>query len=279
VIVPRTTLYVSGYAEAGAAEETAIHGSVRATAGLRYDGDVHAIGSFDHDFSWDPPAAVAKAAIGARVTPSITFLLYGEAGPRFDLSTGLELDASPGASPWWTLSAPVDLRAGFEVPGFDDLSVPQQTVYGTTIPLAAAEADPAPAEQQQPAASEGVERARISWNTSATDVDLHVWDERGNHASYTSPGGVAGGHLSEDDRHGFGPELFLDQAGPRTLTFGLCYFDDHGSGPTQVAVRLTDPDGTVRESTRMLSRKGDSVLLGSSPGGPGFAPPDGWCNP
>jgi hypothetical protein len=279
VIVPRTTLYVSGSAEASAAEETGVHGFVSATAGLRYDGELHAIGAFDHDLSWDPPAAVAKAAIGARVTPSVTLLLYGEAGPRFDLSTGLQLEASPGANPWWTLSAPVELRAGLAVPGFPDLGMPQQTVFGASIPVAAAEAGPAPAEQQQPASGEGAERARVAWNTSATDVDLHVWDEHGHHASYTTPGGVPGGHLSEDDRHGFGPELFFDAAGPRALTFGLCYFDDHGSGPTEVTVRLTDPDGTVRESARTLAHKGDSVLLGSSPAGSAFAPAEGWCSP
>jgi hypothetical protein len=301
VIVPRTTLYLSGRAEAGAGVETGVSGSVSATAGLRYDGDVHPLGAFDAGFSYTAPTAVAKAGIGARVTPSVTFLLYGAAGPRFDLSTGLQLDASPASTPWWTLSAPVELSAGLELPGLDGLSVPQQTVYSTTIPVAQAEPDAGGAGGDRPGAGAGggagtgdagagaggsgdagaggAERARIAWDTGATDVDLHVWDERGNHASYTKPDGVPGGRLSEDDRHGFGPESFLDGAGPRTLTFGLCYFDDHGAGPTKVAVRLTDPDGTVHESTETLARKGDSVLLGSSPAGAAFTPPDGWCDP
>jgi hypothetical protein len=281
VIVPRTTLYVSGRAEAQAAYETGISGFLSATAGLRYDGAVHPIGSFEHGFSYAPPKLRATAALGGRVIPSITFLVYGQAGPRFDLGTGLQLDANPDSSPWWTLTAPVELSAGLEVPNFDDLSVPQRTVLSRSIPIASAEADAPPAPSGMPGAGprEGAERVRISWDTGATDVDLHVWDELGHHASYTNPGGVPGGTLSEDDRHGFGPELFLDRTGGRTLSYGLCYFDDHGSGPTTVAIRLTDPDGSVRESTQTLTRKGDSVLLGASPAGSGFVPADGWCGP
>jgi hypothetical protein len=281
VIVPRTTVYLSARAEAGAGVETGVSGSVSATAGLRYDGDVHPVGGFDATFSYTPPTDVAKAGIGARVTPSVTFLVYGEAGPRFDLSTGLQFDASPGSTPWWTLTAPVELSAGLELPGPGDLSVPQQTVYSTTIPVAQADGEPPASGAGGAGASggDGAERARIAWDTSTTDVDLHVWDASGNHASFTKPDGVPGGRLSEDDRHGFGPELFFDGAGPRTLTFGLCYFDDHGAGPTRVAVRLTDPDGAVHESTQTLARKGDSVLLGSSPAGAAFTPPEGWCDP
>jgi uncharacterized protein YfaP (DUF2135 family) len=110
-------------------------------------------------------------------------------------------------------------------------------------------------------------------------VDLHVWDEAGHHAWFREPAGIPGGELSEDDRYGFGPEYFLDGAAGRSLTFGLCYFDDSGAGPTHVSVRLTDPDGASHESTRTLAREGDHMLVGSSPGGGGYAPPDGWCRP
>ena len=41
---------------------------------------------------------------------------------------------------------------------------------------------------------------RISWDTAATDVDLHVWDEAGHHAWFRDPTGIPGGELSEDDR-------------------------------------------------------------------------------
>jgi hypothetical protein len=131
-----------------------------------------------------------------------------------------------------------------------------------------------------PAAGDCAERARISWDTRATDVDLHVWDAAGNHAWFRDPAAIPGTELSEDDRYGFGPEHFRERSGGgRALTYGLCYFDDSGAGPTTVSVRLTDPGGGVRELTRKLAREGDHVLLGSSPAGSGYVPPDGWCGP
>jgi hypothetical protein len=151
-------------------------------------------------------------------------------------------------------------------------------VFNRTFPLGHAEA-PAPVGDTGAPRPTGAERARISWDTAATDIDLHVWDEAGRHAWFREPTGVPGGELSEDDRYGFGPEYFLDGAGARTLTFGLCYFDDGGGHPTHVSVRLTDPDGTAHDSTRTLEREGDHLLLGSSPGGGGFVPPEGWCGP
>jgi hypothetical protein len=274
VVVPRTTLYVSGQAEAKAALEVGLNGSLSATAALRYDGaTVDATGTFEPAFTATEPAPRGAASLGARVTPSVAFLLYGEAGPRFDLSTGLQLDAAPGTDPWWTLTAPVELSAGLAIPHSDTLSVAQQTVFSRSFPLAEA----APGDQSGGA---GVERARIDWDTGSTDVDLHVWDEDGNHASYEAPGAVDGGLLSPDDRDGFGPETFAEEDGRgRTLTFGLCYFDDRGAGATTVDVQLTDPDGAVHTITRTLARKGEGVVLGASPGGPGYVPADGWCSP
>jgi hypothetical protein len=87
---------------------------------------------------------------------------------------------------------------------------------------------------------------------------------------------VPGGELSEDDRYGFGPEYFH---GDGALTYGLCYFDAGGGGPTIVSVRLTDPGGAARSFSRTLTREGEGQLLGSSPAGSGFVPPPGWCSP
>jgi hypothetical protein len=250
VIVPRTDLFVSAEGEAGGAVETRVQGSLDATAGLRYDGDVHAIGSFDHSFAASTPTVGRYASLGARVSPSITFLMYGQAGPRFDFSTGPQLDADPEG---WELSLPVELRAGLSVPHLDLLSVPQQSVFSHTFELAHGE-------------SASDERARISWDTRA-DVDLHVWDADGRHAWFeVNP--IPGSTLSRDDTDGFGPEVF--SGGPEALTYGLCLFDDKGAGPSHVTVRI---DG--RESTRTLSAKGDHALLG----GGAFTPADGWCRP
>src|SRR5436190_4187862 len=278
VIVPRIRLRLTGSASADAAVTTGVHGHLDATAGLRWDGSTHPIGRFRHALSYTPPSGRVSGSIGARVIPSITFLLYGQAGPRFGVSTGLQLDADASADPWWTLSAPVELSAALELPELADVSIPQLTVFSKTFPLGHARREPATAGPEPPGAA-GAERARISWDTAATDVDLHVWDEAGHQAWFRDPAGIPGGELSEDDRFGFGPEYFTDRAGGRTLTFGLCYFDDSGAGATHVSVRLTDPHGASHDSTRTLAREGDHVVLGSSPAGRGFVPPDGWCRP
>jgi hypothetical protein len=280
VIVPRTELNLAGKASADGGIATGIHGRIAATAGIRWDGSAHPIGRFRPGFSYSPPAARVSGTIAARVIPSITFLLYGQSGPRFGLSTGLQLDADAAADPWWTLGAPVELFAALELPGVADLWIPPLTVFSRTFPIA--HADPAaqsPSAGPQPAPGPAAERARISWDTAATDVDLHVWDAAGHHAWFRDPSGIPGGELSEDDRFGFGPEYFTDHAGGRPLTFGLCYFDDGGAGATHVSVRLTDPDGSVRDSSRTLAREGDHVLIGSSPAGGGYVPPEGWCRP
>jgi hypothetical protein len=281
VLVPRTVLYVGGEARASGAVAVGIRGSLSASAGLRYDGDVHPIGYFRPVLSFTPPTARVTGALGARVVPSVTFLLYGQAGPRFDLSAGLRLEASATSSPWWKLGVPVELSAGLAVPNIDELRIPQQRVLGKTFPLAQADPDPTPAPDPPAGGGgdPGEERARISWDTAATDVDLHVWDAAGHHAWFRDPTGVPDGGLSEDDRHGFGPELFFDRAGGRALTFGLCYFDDTGAGPTAVSVRLTDPGGAVRASTHTLAHEGDHLLVGSTPAGSGYVPPEGWCKP
>ncbi|MEA2432392.1 MAG: hypothetical protein QOI19_2865 [Thermoleophilaceae bacterium] len=285
VLVPRTALELVGDATADAGIATGIRGEVIATAGLRYDGSVHTVGSFHHALSYTAPAKRVTASVGARVVPSISFLLYGQTGPRFDIAAGFQLDATEATSPWWTLTAPVELSAGFKAPLLDDFSIPSVVVFAKSFPLAEAEPDPGPPPPApddgagRGESARGAERARISWDTAATDVDLHVWDDAGHHAWFRDPVGIPGAELSEDDRYGFGPEHFFDRTPGRRLTFGLCYFDDNGAGATHVAVRFIDPDGAVHESTRTLAHEGDHVLIGSSPAGSAFVPPEGWCRP
>lgn len=125
------------------------------------------------------------------------------------------------------------------------------------------------------------QRARIDWDTNDTDVDLHVWDQYGNHAWYGQKDGIPDGELSSDITTGFGPEIFFDDHTPssRTLTYGLCYYSDHGNGPTDVHAQITDPSGAVRESDYHLEQSKDSVLIGPSPAtaGDAYTPEDGWC--
>jgi hypothetical protein len=270
VVVPRTTLYVSADASTASALDTRIRGPITATAGLEYDGATRAVGSFEQRLTATGPATRADASVGARLTPSVEFLLYGQAGPRFDLSTGLQLDATGSGDPWWRLSAPVELSAGLRVPGFE---LGQRTVFSRSFPLAQAAPGSAPSAPPAPS-SPARERARMTWDTGA-DIDLHVWDASGRHTWFRESG-IPGVLLSHDDTDGFGPETFEeDSPAGRTFTYGVCYFN--GVGATHVSMLLTDPDGRQRAPAATLNAPGDSILIGSSPAGAAFTPPAGWC--
>lgn len=129
------------------------------------------------------------------------------------------------------------------------------------------------------------ERARLTWDTDETDIDLHVWDEGGQHAWFGDRDGIAKAELSQDIIDGFGPEHFEEFVGYENYpyAYGICYFGsnrDDGVVPATVAtVTLTDPAGSVRTFKRTLTTEGEAYLLGPSPaGGVDFAPADGsWC--
>ncbi len=61
----------------------------------------------------------------------------------------------------------------------------------------------------------------MTWETDANDVDLHIWDAAGNHASYQNKDLASGGRLYADVTTGFGPEaIVIDgpaKAGPYRL--------------------------------------------------------------
>jgi vault protein inter-alpha-trypsin-like protein len=57
-------------------------------------------------------------------------------------------------------------------------------------------------------ADEPSTRFVLTWETDANDVDLHVVDERGEHAYFGHPRLASGGELYEDVTDGYGPECF-----------------------------------------------------------------------
>jgi hypothetical protein len=257
VVVPKITIYVSAEVRAAGAGSTRVHGSLAATAGLRYDGRVHGISRFSQRLSAEPPAVRSEASGDVRLTPSLELRVYGLAGPRFDFGTGLQFDAGPPRA----MSLPVELKAGLELPGLD---VGPLTVLSRSIPLRRF----LPSQTAVPA-----ERARIEWDTAA-DIDLHVWDASGRHTWFRASG-IPGVVLSKDDTDGFGPETLeeTDAAG-RPLTYGLCLFDARGATATTVTARVTDASGEARTSTTALRAEGDSAVVGD-----GFTPPAGWREP
>jgi tetratricopeptide (TPR) repeat protein len=48
----------------------------------------------------------------------------------------------------------------------------------------------------------------LTWETDANDVDLHVWDRKGDHAFYSQKSLPSGGELYADVTTGYGPECF-----------------------------------------------------------------------
>ena len=48
----------------------------------------------------------------------------------------------------------------------------------------------------------------LTWETDANDVDLHVWDRKGDHAYFSDPKLPSGGELYADVTTGYGPECF-----------------------------------------------------------------------
>jgi Ca-activated chloride channel homolog len=54
----------------------------------------------------------------------------------------------------------------------------------------------------------------MAWDTSDSDVDLHVTEPSGETVGYSRPGSAAGGRLLEDMRNGSGPEVYSIRTPP-----------------------------------------------------------------
>ena len=54
----------------------------------------------------------------------------------------------------------------------------------------------------------------LSWETDANDVDFHIYDGRGGHASYQNTKLPSGGELYADITNGYGPECFAIEGEP-----------------------------------------------------------------
>lgn len=81
--------------------------------------------------------------------------------------------------------------------------------------------------------------ATLTWDTNATDVDMHVFDPSDNHAWYGNLGGIPGAMLDRDDVDGFGPEVFTAPQ-PAAGEWHVCidYYSDHGNGPTTATLTI-----------------------------------------
>lgn len=119
------------------------------------------------------------------------------------------------------------------------------------------------------------ERAEITWDT-ATDVDLHVWNQYGDHVYYADLEDIEGTYLVEDIIPGYGPEKFFENYWvDDDYTFGLCLFN---GDEANVNVKIFDPGGGQRNFGIHLSGEKSASLVADSPIGEGYLPSPGWCD-
>lgn len=93
-------------------------------------------------------------------------------------------------------------------------------------------------------APEGVDpdtffQVEVKWDKNDSDVDLHVYDSRGNHAYYANKQSIPNGFLDRDDVDGFGPEVYTQLRRDPDVSYivKIHYYSDHHNGPTNIRVR------------------------------------------
>jgi len=79
---------------------------------VQYDGSTFGpFGGLTPSLSWKAPTLTATGSAATVVTPTIDVLIDGLGGSRIDLNAGLRLAADTAATPWWKLTAPIQLGA------------------------------------------------------------------------------------------------------------------------------------------------------------------------
>lgn len=123
-----------------------------------------------------------------------------------------------------------------------------------------------------PVAVADTERARITWDNYG-DIDLHVFDDEGNHAGFDDDEFVIENGIPDATLSTTGYEVFTDRRVPSSRTFMYCaeYYDpgDWYEGeelppPATATLTMTDPDGRQRTTSATVA-VGETVLLGTSP--------------
>jgi hypothetical protein len=137
------------------------------------------------------------------------------------------------------------------------------------------------------------DRASFTWD-NAGDVDLHVTDAFGNHASQANPTGIPDAYLTPDDTDGFGPEEFIDRRfeSGRQLYFFYCVDNTNGvtlpptGGFWEPEIDIILPPGTFGQNVRLTNASfvdGEEGYIADSPdlggGSSPVPPPAGWCLP
>jgi alpha-tubulin suppressor-like RCC1 family protein len=137
VMTSDLTVYLDASAGVGGKFATSASAGFDASAGVAWTkaNGFSSTQSFEPHFDFQPPELSANANVDAHLTPTIDVLLYGIAGPRVALQTGVEFAADTTQDPWWTLSIPVNVTGSIAIPALD-LESPKLDIYSRSFPLA-----------------------------------------------------------------------------------------------------------------------------------------------
>jgi alpha-tubulin suppressor-like RCC1 family protein len=119
VITPKLQVYLSGSASITAKVSFSIEQSASATVGVSYEhGRFSPIESFPQHFKQSfTPEGDASAELA--LTPTVDTLIYGVAGPSFDLGAAAKFDADTTKTPWWSLQGCLEAGLGFVISPLD----------------------------------------------------------------------------------------------------------------------------------------------------------------
>lgn len=280
---------LNGKAEASGSLTTRVKARAEAEAGVTYkSGRFTPTKKFDRQFTFDAPAVNGTGSAEVSLSPSIGVRMAGAAGPEIDLTGGLKLTgdlaARPG-QPWWKLSAPVSLGAKFKLDLWGIRAESERFQLWSEEPVIA-QADPSSGAPGSSVIDQGLApvplpqgvKTRLTWDSN-TDVDLHTWNQWGQHAFYLALNDIDGGYLDQDVIPGYGPETFYetDPDMGNVFTFGVCQYSGENAN---VTVDVRDTNGATRRFLVVLRGRKAAALLTTSPVGatPYIDASTSWCN-
>ncbi|MCO5316171.1 MAG: hypothetical protein M9938_08420 [Solirubrobacterales bacterium] len=280
VLVPEVDfkLKLSGAIEAKVS--FSVRNELGLTGGIKYEnGRASPISRVTRSFDATAEAS-AGAEASATVGPKLGMKLYGVVGPSVSLLAGVTGSAVPYRDPWLRIDGLVETAAAIEFQVWKiDFS---KSVRGPSVtwPILRIDEDPNPPVDPDPPGM----RAKLSWAADA-DVDLHIWDQDGDHVYYSNQEGIYESFLDYDVIPGEGEygghiERFYETADfGRPYLYGVCLYSLGESPQADVTLEVFDPGGGTRTFPVRLDGDNYEQILAVSPTGASVYDPtwDGWC--
>jgi tetratricopeptide (TPR) repeat protein len=121
------------------------------------------------------------------------------------------------------------------------------------------------AKHRQRLANKPSTRFVLVWETDANDVDFHIHDGQGNHASFRNKTLASGGTLYGDVTNGYGPECFtiVDQPTAYPYTLRIHYYSKGpmGYGMGKIQIITHDGQGKIEFADRLFVVMNDGAYV------------------